>query len=487
MTPALHALVAILLGATTYQQVAVVGRPDTIKLLLSPREIAVQGDTVSVLDEEQPDSLVLKRFRTDGSFIDARRYDRPKDSALFAASPYVPDSASLAPLLRLSDEGEFVLIAAARARDTLWVVYTRENGSGDATCYGIAAIDVPADTVVVDGSYLAVEDAFSVSSLRGHLTQQWPFAVPARLCVGNEHEYLLAAGFAWQYDRRTCLVRRLGQANRCFDEPSGLALTADGDLLISDYRLCSVWCYDRHSGQLTLVADSAGTGRPFSVGDIVGSSTDDLWLTALGHLQHLRQGRPELVVLDGILASEGGDVYRIAQAGPNLVLWDQTHGNRAYVCDTTGRLLREFQGDHPCFAGICGLDNAGNVILWRTTDMSSYRFWRISADARDTAPLVLADSHVSMTPAMFRLCSRVGDTLYVLGARAPGPNGVAAHAMYVFVRDTLTALVPPESFSDSLGGCFSDVVVDKHGTLWVADIADRVVRAYRPAHGTRRQ
>jgi hypothetical protein len=484
MTSSITLFTALLLGAVGYEQVAVIGRPDTLKLLLSPQRVAELRDTVIVLDEERPGSLLLKRFSTDGEFVGERTYDPSDDSILFADHGFRPDSASLAPLMRQVDAGAFTLIGAARTGDTLWTVYNNDIGSGDAVGYDIAAIDARADSVVAHGWGPTVSSVYAVSSLREHLMPRRPSAATTAVCVGKNHFYLVAAGFVWQYDKQVRLVRRFGRANGCFLEPSGLEIMADGTLVVGDYRLGTIWRYDARTGQLAVQADSLVTGTS-SVAYLAGASTDDLWFTSGASLHRLRMGHTEKMQFNEIYPREGGIILRVAQTGPLVVLSDllgiADDLSTAYVYDTAGKLLHQFEGDHsdPRYAGICGMDNRGNVVLARSMGIRGWQFWRLSASAQDTTPLVVRDTSAHMTPGMFRLCSRLGDTLYVLGAREPGRSGAPAHALYTFVQDSLVDVTPSSSFSDGLKGYYTDFAVDRHGDLWIADIGERVVYQYR--------
>ena len=311
-----------------------------------------------------------------------------------------------------------------------------------------------------------------------------PSAATTAVCVGKNHFYVIAAGFLWQYDKQVRLVRRFGRANGCFLEPSGLEIMADGTLVIGDYRLGTIWRYDAGTDHLAVQADSLVTGTS-SIAYLAGARADDLWFTSGASLHRLRTGHTEKMQFNEIYPREGGIILRVAQTGPLVVLSDllgiADDLSTAYVCDTAGKLLHHFEGDHsdPRYAGICGMDNQGDVVLARNMGRRGWQFWRISANAQDTTLLVVPDTSAHMTPGMFRLCTRLGDTLYVLGARDPGRSGVPAHALYTFVHDTLAGVVPPSSFSDGLNGCYSDFAVNRHGDLWVADIADRVVRQFR--------
>ncbi len=465
-------LAFLTLVAQTYDLGTTLGRPDTVKILVSPQRVAEHGDRIVVLDEERPGILAVKRYSLDGFFEDALPYEQDRDDPLFTGSSRLPD-AELTDRLEVSGETFRRWETMATAPDgTIWLVYSHQ--AGDAGGLGLLALDPESGSVRARG-FGPGTSAYSVTSVRRRRFVR-QFDWPVYLHVGIRYAYLIAHEMLWQYDRQARLVRRVGiESEGAFKEPYGITTAENRSLFITDFRLGLVWEYNpTQRGRMAKTAAS-GCIEPESPTCISTAGRNTLVLSDIAgpSVRTIRSGRQVCAFAPrrvGPIA--GGTDFRTATRG-NMLLLHEYPRDRILVYDTLGAFIRSIDSDPHGGSRIVGIDNEGYCY-----GLQSGRHFRFLADRTDTFWLTLPDTAMVYDFDWTRNW-RVADTLYVLGSR-PRPGSVPARCLFVLVGDRLESVLAETWFEGGLYGYISDFCVDPAGSIWFVDIGNRVVREYRP-------
>ncbi len=475
-------LLALVIAPQTYELGTVLGRPDTIKLLVSPQKVVERGDTVVVLDEERPTHLTVKHYTLDGFFIRERPYTPATDSGLFAGLCRTPDSTEVQRLAGLvGDElyPEWKRTAAGPDGAT-WFVYSWIMGDGGGLT--LAKLNRDGSGVTASG-HGPVESGFRIGSMRYHLvhdSRDWPVF----LSIGQRYVYLIASEFLWQYDQQARFIRKVGiDAEGCFKEPVGIALGPDGEY-VTDFRLGRVWQHSakyRSSWRRLPEEHSSAQLEPESPTYLCVGGNGMVWVTnvLVPGLQLLgfRSVREFAFGQHAGVGLEGID-FRVALKDSLLLCLVHNGGtHRVLVYDTLGRFVSmlgfESNEEHKADA-LVGLDNSGVIY----GEMSfPHRVFRLSLDGEDTTWLQLPDSTQGYDLSWLQTW-RVADTLYVLGGRHVGRDSPPAHCVFVFIEDRFSHIIGESEFEDGLRGYFTDMAIDADGDIWFVDIWDRTVREY---------
>jgi len=479
-------LLTMLLTTYSYELGTVLGRPDTIKLLVSPQKVVERGDTIVVLDEERPAHLTVKHYTLDGFFIRERPYAPATDSGLFAGLCRAPDSVEARRLAGLVDDELYPewKRTAAGPDGATWLVYSWIMGDGGGLT--LAKLSGDGGSVAASG-YGPSELDFRIGSMRDRLvhdSRDWPVF----LSIGQRYVYLIASDFLWQYDQQARFIRKVGiDAEGCFKEPVGIALGPDGEY-VTDFRLGRVWQHSakyRSSWRRLPEEHSSPLPEPESPTYLCTGGEGRVWVTnvlAPGlRLLGFRSFREFAFGRQWGVDPEGHD-FRVALKDSLLVCLAYTGGlHRVFIYDTLGRFVRtlgfESNEEHKADA-LVGLDNTGTIY----GEMSfPHRMFRLSLDGEDTTWLQLPDSTRGHQLSWLQTW-RVADTLYVLGQRFVGRDSPPAHCVFVFVADRFSHMIDESEFEDGLRGYFTDMAMDADGDFWFVDIWDRTVREYRQKH-----
>jgi len=476
--------VLALLFSYSYSLGTILGRPDTIKLLVSPQRVVERGDTVVVLDEDWPGHLSLKRYNSDGFFVRAEPYLADRDSGLFGVPWLVPDSATVALAMTRKPYEVHGLYdrtwgyMAVAPDSTIWLV----EQVGDADFFGTWVFGFSRrDSTWRVGGFGPYYSDFKYYTLRGNSKKV------SYLYAGQRYLYLVSDELLYQYDREVRLVRKIGtSANGCFKEPSSIAVDNRGVIYVSDFRLGKVWMWDPRAGRGLRDMPIKPDLLEDSPSSMACDEEGGVWVSDLasGAVRRISWwSAPRSFSLPELGQGEGMAVFQIAVADSWLcVLENRTPdpGSRILVYDTLGR----FHGPQlprnsaSKVADTRGMDNAANgYFVGRAEPGARARFYRMSADGADLTKLVMPDS----TPGYeldWSKAYRVAETLYVLGAGG-GYHTKSRGCFFVFVNDAFDHALDGAEFEGGLAGWYKDFAVDPSGNIWVVDIVNRVVQEYR--------
>jgi len=464
----------------TYVQDITLGAPDTVKILVDPIKVIEINDTIIVLDQEGAFQFI-KRYTLDGFFVDARLYGPKMDSLLFSQSWREPTDEIIKKANMFVSKRSGVYVENQKwgamfiePDSMIWLVCGYHVG--DAGGLGIFAC-MPDDTVWRASGYGPSADDYSQRTMRSIQYRSY-------LYVGTRYVYIIAGEFLWQYDRNARFIRQIGiKPQYSFKEPYGIAISEQGYVFITDFRLGTIWECRGHTMRCTPLFSNFLKQETHT--HITHSKVHGLWVTDIQRRAILNIGTETIyrsLTLSELRIGPGGTNYKIAFSDSLMLIHEFPYrGKKVLVYDLSGHYLTTYQGtDYEYkYDGLIDMDNDGYSYFFK--GFYYKQFFKIDPSGVDTSYLVFPDSFFTPNLAWQR-SYRTGDTLYLLSSYTithTDSSKTTTRGFLVFVKDTLDYAIPEAEFEGGLPECITDFAVQSYGLIWIVDIENRIVHRYR--------